>query len=90
MEWYVGMVGSIAALLTMTGFVPQVIRMLRTKSVEDISIVALLQTWVGVVCWAVYAFWMADSILLYANLFSTTVFSIALVAYSKYKVKDWS
>jgi MtN3 and saliva related transmembrane protein len=88
MEFYVGMIGSIAALLTMTGFVPQVIRMLRTKSVEDISLVALLQTWVGVVCWAMYAFWMKDPILLYANLFSTTVFSIALVTYFKYKVRN--
>ena len=36
MQWY--LIGTVAALLTTFGFVPQVIKMLRTKSVKDISL----------------------------------------------------
>jgi len=36
-------VGIVAAVLTMFGFIPQIIRMYRTRSVKDISVLTLVQ-----------------------------------------------
>lgn len=43
-----------AALFTMFGFVPQVYKVLHTKSVKDVSVVTLIQFSRGVFLWMLY------------------------------------
>ncbi|NYT21226.1 MAG: hypothetical protein GKC07_05430, partial [Methanomicrobiales archaeon] len=50
------LIGILAALLTMFGFVPQLMKMYRTKSVSDVSLGTLCQFTTGVSLWAVYGF----------------------------------
>ncbi len=78
-------VGIMAAALTMFGFIPQIIRMYRTKSVEDISVLTLVQFTLGVALWAVYGFFVNDLIVVGANVVSLSTLIVALVLYYHYR-----
>ena len=47
--------GFIAAALTSIAFLPQVIKTLRTRKAEDVSIVMLLMFIAGLLFWIIYA-----------------------------------
>lgn len=79
MQWYI--VGVLAALLTMFGFVPQVIKMFRTKSVKDISLPTFIQFSFGVSLWALYGFHLGDIIIICANSITLFILIIAIVLY---------
>jgi MtN3 and saliva related transmembrane protein len=78
-------IGILAACLTMFGFIPQVARMYRTKSVADIRVVTLVQFALGVSLWAVYGFSISDPILIGANIVSFLTLIVALGLYFRYK-----
>jgi MtN3 and saliva related transmembrane protein len=82
-SWF--FIGIIAACLTMFGFIPQIARMYRTKSVTDISVFTLVQFTLGVTLWAVYGFSISDPILIGANIVSLTTLVVALVLYYQYQ-----
>ncbi len=81
MEWY--LIGIIAALLTTFGFVPQIIKMHRTKSAKDVSLTTLLQFGVGAILWTLYGIHLEDTIIIAANsiTFVTVVCAIAIYYY---------
>jgi MtN3 and saliva related transmembrane protein len=85
MEWY--LVGIGGALLTTFGFVPQIIKMHRTKSARDISPVTLLQYSVGTMLWALYGYHMKDVIIVSANLISFIIMVVAIIQYNFYSRK---
>lgn len=62
--------GVFAALLTSTGFVPQIFKALRTRHVKDLSAVMLGFTAAGTGLWAIYGFFLGDLIIIYSNLFT--------------------
>lgn len=78
-------IGIVAACLTMFGFIPQIVRMYRTKSVADISVVTLLQFTLGVTLWAVYGCSISDPIVIGANIVSLSTLVVALGLYFHYK-----
>ncbi len=61
-------IGSSAAVLTMFSFVPQIIKALKTKSVQDVSITTLFQLSIGVALWIIYGIHLKDFIIIAANL----------------------
>ena len=77
-----------AALLTMFGFVPQVIKMFRTKSAEDVSVVMLAQFSIGVFLWFLYGVHLADIIIIIANLVTFVTVITAMGLYFYYENKD--
>jgi MtN3 and saliva related transmembrane protein len=77
-------VGSAAAMLTMFGFLPQVLKMLKTHSVKDVSFLTIIQTDIGVFLWIVYGIYRRDTILIIANVVSFMIVSTALWLYIKY------
>lgn len=81
--WYA--IGFMAACLTMFGFVPQIIKILRTKSVRDISIVMLFQTSIGAFLWILYSTHIDDFIVFGANIVSFTTLIIAIFLYFTYR-----
>lgn len=83
MQWY--LVGTVAAVLTTFGFVPQIIKMVRTKSVRDISLITLVQFSAGVALWAAYGLHRADPVIVGANLVSLVIFIVGIVVYSYLK-----
>jgi len=78
-------IGFLAACLTMFGFVPQIIKILRTKLVRDISVVMLLQTCIGAFLWIAYGLHIQDMIVTGANIMSFTTVVIGLVLYFTYR-----
>lgn len=83
MFWF--FVGIVAAVLTMFGFIPQIIRMYRTRSVKDISVLTLVQFALGVALWAVYGVFINDFIVVGANVVSLATLIVALVFYFHYQ-----
>lgn len=81
-------VGSAAATLTMFGFVPQIRKILQTRSVKDVSLPMLVQFSLGVLLWTLYGVHIEDNIVIFANIISLTTLIIAIGLYFKYNGKD--
>ncbi|MGB4235583.1 MAG: SemiSWEET family transporter [Methanoregulaceae archaeon] len=79
------LVGIVAALLTMFGFVPQMVKMYRTRSVADVSLATLCQFTAGVSLWAFYGFFIRDSIIIMANIVSLVTLLVSVGIYLKYR-----
>ena len=77
-------IGSAAATLTMFSFVPQIIKVAKTKSVKDVSLITLLQFLVGVLLWTLYGMHLKDRIIILANVVSLVNLIILLWLYFKY------
>ncbi len=86
MLWYI--IGSVAALLTMFGFAPQVIKIFRTKSVGDLSLPMLIQFSAGVFLWIIYGIHLQDYIIIAANLVTFILLIIAIGLYLSYNDKN--
>ncbi len=54
MSWSVELIGAAAGFLTTVAFLPQAIKMWRSKSVQDISLVSFSCMVLGVMTWMVY------------------------------------
>jgi len=80
--WYI--IGLTAASLTMLGFVPQVLKMWKTKSVKDVSLTTLLQIGIGASLWIVYGIHIQDAIVILANIVTLTTLIIAIALYLRY------
>ena len=80
--WYA--LGAVAATLTSLGFVPQIVKMWRTKSVRDVSPFALLQLIAGVSLWIVYGVHLKDPVVIAANIVALSTLAITLAIYLRY------
>ena len=80
-------IGIAAALLTMFGFVPQIIKMQKTKSAEDVSGFTLIQFSIGAVLWILYGTHLGDAIIIGANSVSLVIILTALALYVKLEKK---
>ncbi len=85
MEWFI--IGIVAALLTTFGFVPQIIKMHRMKSVKDVSLVTLFQFSAGVALWTLYGIYRSDIIIIAANAVSFMTLVVAIALYYYYNRK---
>ena len=79
------LIGIIAAILTMFGFVPQIVKMYRTKLVHDVSVLTLFQFSVGVSLWAIYGYAIGDPVVIGANIVSLATLIVALTLYYRYR-----
>jgi MtN3 and saliva related transmembrane protein len=75
--------GVAAASLTMFGFVPQIIKMWKTRSAKDVSGLTLVQFGAGVTLWMLYGVHLKDFIIIGANAVSLATLLIALGFYLK-------
>ena len=75
MFWVI--IGLGAAILTMFGFLPQIIKTLKTKSVKDVSLVTLFQLSIGGSLWIVYGTHLKNIIIITAN--SITLVSLMVL-----------
>ncbi len=75
--------GFLAAILTTLASVPQLIKIMKTKSSGDISIVTLSMLGGGVLCWLVYGLLINSMPLIVSNGFNVVVGSFLL--FFKYK-----
>ena len=60
--------GYFAAILTTLAFLPQLIKTLRTKKAEDVSLITLIMFLTGVLAWIIYGYKISSTPILLANL----------------------
>ena len=78
-------IGAIAACLTTFSFVPQVVKVIKTKDTSGISLLMYLMSCLGIFLWMVHGLMIKDSALFYANLVTFVLALIVLVYKIKYK-----
>lgn len=79
------LIGLIAACLTSFAFIPQVIKMYRTKSAKDISFVTLAQLSAGVGLWILYGIYLKNYIIILANAITLTALISEIILYYRYE-----
>ena len=60
--------GYFAAILTTLAFLPQLIKTLKTRKAEDVSLVTLVMFLTGVLSWIIYGYKIASNPILVANI----------------------
>jgi len=75
MDW----IGSIAAASTTISFLPQLIRVWRRKSAQDISLTMFLLFSFGLACWLIYGFGIGSRPIIAANVVTLTL-ALAILA----------
>ena len=64
---YVEFFGYFAAILTTAAFLPQLIKTLKTKKADDVSLVTLIMFISGVISWIIYGYKIDSLPILLAN-----------------------
>jgi len=72
--------GYIAAVLTTAAFLPQLIKTLKTKKAEDVSLVTLIMFIVGGLCWIIYGYKISSIPILLANLITLLLNLLILIS----------
>ncbi len=83
--WNLEILGLVAATLTTGGLVPQAIKVWRTRSAGDLSLIMYLMIWAGTVLWLIYASIIASVALLYANAAAFVLVSVILYFKLRYR-----
>ena len=60
--------GYFAAILTTLAFLPQLIKTLKTKKAEDVSLTTLIMFLTGVLSWIIYGYKISSTPILIANI----------------------
>ena len=82
MFWVI--LGSSAAILTMFSFVPQIFKVIKTKSAKDVSLLTILQLSLGVSLWIIYGINLRNTIIIMANSVTLITLIILLFLYFNY------
>ena len=77
----------IAAILTTISFLPQAIRVIRTKDTSSLSLVMYLMFTVGVSLWLIYGIGMKDAAITGAN-GVTLIFAVIILTFKIINVKN--
>ncbi len=85
MNWNVELIGLVAAVLTTVGFVPQLVKTLKTKDVEGISLTMYLIMFLGLIFWLTYGFLIDSFAIKLANIVSGILVLLLIVLKVVYK-----
>ena len=72
--------GYIAAVLTTAAFLPQLIKTLKTKKADDVSLITLIMFIIGVLCWIIYGYKISSIPILLANLITLILNLLILIS----------
>ena len=72
--------GYIAAILTTAAFLPQLIKTLKTKKADDVSLITLIMFIIGVLCWIIYGYKISSIPILLANLITLILNFLILIS----------
>tara|TARA_Y100000589_G_scaffold264275_1_gene254923 strand:+ start:1593 stop:1859 length:267 start_codon:yes stop_codon:yes gene_type:complete len=77
--------GYIAAILTTIAFLPQLVKTIKTKKAEDVSLVTLVMFITGVCFWIIYGYEISSFPILLANTITLLLNSLILIFKIIYK-----
>jgi len=72
--------GYFAAILTTAAFLPQLLKTLKTKKAEDVSLITLIMFIVGVISWIIYGYQISSAPILIANLITLILNFLILIS----------
>ena len=64
----IGFFGYFAAILRTLAFLPQLIKTLKTKKADDVSLITLIMFLTGVLSWIIYGYKISSTPILLANI----------------------
>ncbi len=76
--------GYSAAILTTAAFLPQLIKTLKTKRAEDVSLITLIMFITGVGCWIFYGYEISSTPILVANIITFILNLLILISKINY------
>ena len=76
---YIEFFGYFAAILTTLAFIPQLIKTLKTKKAEDVSLTTLIMFLTGVTAWIIYGVQISSKPILIANVITFLLNFLILV-----------
>ncbi len=79
--------GYFAAILTTAAFLPQLIKTLKTKKADDVSLTTLIMFIVGVLSWIIYGYEISSTPILIANLI-TLILNLLILIFKIYFSKN--
>ncbi len=71
--------GYFAAILTTLAFLPQLIKTLKTKKAEDVSLITLIMFLTGVLSWIIYGYKISSTPILIANIITFILNMLILI-----------
>ena len=77
--------GIVAGVFTATSMLPQVIKIIKEKKVEDVSLIMIAVLLCGITLWIVYGIMRKDLPIIFTNSFSLLVNIVLIVLRVKYK-----
>ena len=72
--------GYLAAILTTSAFLPQLIKTLKTKKADDVSLTTLIMFIIGVLSWIIYGYQISSTPILIANLITLILNLLILIS----------
>jgi len=84
-NWMINIIGFSAAILTTFGFVPQLLRIMKTKQTAGLSLHMMIQIALGLFLWFIYGLLREDIVLIAANGVGFLIIFSTLVIYLKYR-----
>ena len=82
--------GYFAAMLTTIAFLPQLIKTLKTKKAEDVSLITLIMFICGVGSWIIYGYSISSFPILIANVITLILNFLILISKIYYSRKKWN
>ena len=73
------LVGVAASILTAFSLLPQLIKIIKEKKADDVSLGMLLILLAGLSLWIIYGFMIEDKIIIFSNIFSVVINVFVLV-----------
>jgi len=85
---YIQVLGIVAGVCTAVSLLPQLIKIIRSKRAEDISLFYLIILFVGVCLWIAYGFFRKDIPIIATNIFTFGLNLAILVLGVRYKRRN--
>lgn len=79
------LIGIGASVFTSTSLIPQLVKILREKKAEDISLLMLAVLFTGLALWVWYGVLKSDLIIIFSNTFALTVNLLMGILALRYK-----
>ena len=79
--------GYFAAILTTAAFLPQLIKTLKTKKADDVSLITLVMFISGLFSWIIYGYRISSTPILVANLITLVLNLLILISKIYYSNK---
>ena len=84
-EITMGIIGTIAGILILSGWVPQIVKGYRTKKLNDVSSYLMILIFAGAVLWLIYGIALDDVYIMGVNIAAMVLTMIVLSMKLKYE-----